>query len=295
MTTARHALAEAPSVKSAERVLTLLETIGAAANGATFTELQARLGIPKSSLFALLEVMRARDYVEIDATSRRYSLGVRVWETGLAYQRHHGVLTIAREVMGAIVERVNETVQFARLAGSDNVYLAKVDSTHALRLQSDVGARLPAHATGIGKALLARLGDDEVRRRFPSEKLHVFTPNTVATVSALLDELAVIRRRGFAIDNEEYTAGVFCLAVSVADDAASGSYALSVSVPTLRATRAALTRMLAAIAEGSCRISARIGQSEPAQLLSMLTSPDVASARIDELINSKRYKFSVPV
>jgi DNA-binding IclR family transcriptional regulator len=216
------------SVKSAERVLTLLETIGATPVGTTFSQLNASLRIPKSSLHALLEVLTSRDYIELDPESRRYSLGVRVWETGYAYHRHHGVLKQAQEVLEKIVARVNETVQFAKLVGSENVYLAKVDSTHALRLQSDVGTRLQAHATGIGKALLAQLDDEEVRERFVRKDLPVYTANTIPTVSALLDELAIIRQRGFAVDNEEYSLGVFCAAVPVFGSSGTAKNALSV-------------------------------------------------------------------
>jgi DNA-binding IclR family transcriptional regulator len=280
------------SVKSAERVLTLLETIGAAPNGATFTELHTGLGIPKSSLYALLEVLTARNYIESDPVSRRYVPGVRLWETGIAYHRHHGILKHAHAIMETIVHRVNETVQFAKLAGGDNVYLAKVDSTHALRLQSDVGARLSAHATGIGKALLAELDEREVRRRFPGERLQVYTRNTIANVSDLLDELSVVRERGFAIDNEEYTTGVFCLAVPVFDGAGIASHALSVSVPTLRASRGGLAQMLAAIAEGSAQISAGIGFSPSRSRLKSLSDPAAAGRQIDALIGSKRYRLS---
>ncbi len=115
------------SVKSAERVLTLLETIGITPAGTTFSQLNANLRIPKSSLHALLEVLTSRDYIELDPDTRRYSLGVRVWETGYAYHRHHGVLKQAQEVLEKVVARVNETMQFAKLVGSENVYLAKVD------------------------------------------------------------------------------------------------------------------------------------------------------------------------
>jgi len=197
--------------------------------------------------------------------------------------------------MQSIVERVNETVQFAKLVGGENVYLAKVDSTHALRLQSDVGSRLPAHATGIGKALLARLEDAEVRRRFPAAaRLSVYTPNTIPTMADLLEELAAIRRRGFAIDNEEYTEGVFCLAVPVLESNGAAGHALSVSVPTLRLSSSGLARMLAAIAEGSIRISAGTGHDVSGSPLEPLTDPREAASRIAALIASRRYRLSAP-
>ncbi|WP_173934363.1 IclR family transcriptional regulator [Chelativorans sp. Marseille-P2723] len=276
------------SVKSAERVLDLLETIGASPNGTTFSDLGASLGIPKSSLHALLNVLTSRGYIEFDQASRRISLGIRIWETGLAYHRHHGFLKEARAVMENIVRRINETVQLAKLAGSENIYLDKVDSTHPLRLQSEVGLRLSAHATGVGKALLAQLDEADVGGRFPAE-MSRHTPNTIGTLEALLDELALTRKRGFAVDNEEYTPGIFCLAVPVYQGAQRATIAMSASVPTSRVTRQALPNILSAMADGSVEITQRIGGQCPDDALQVLTDPVVAAARIEEMLNSGRY------
>lgn len=282
------------SVKSAERVFDLLEMIGTKREGTSFGQLNKELGIPKSSLHSLLDVLVARGYIELDPIRRRYVLGIRVWEAGQAYQRNHNVIDTARSVLEAIVGRVNETAQLARLAGRENVYLSKVDSTHVLRLQSDVGARLPAHATGIGKALLAELGDEEIRSLYGTGTLPTFTPSTIATVPALLEELAVIRRRGFAIDNEEYTPGVFCLAVVVYDTPDRATTALSVSVPVTRLVASDLPRILAAIAKGSLQISARTGGWSADQGLTALSDPAWAARAITEMLDSGRYHFDFP-
>ncbi len=278
------------SVKSAERVLDLLEHIGEMPDGATFSELSRHHNIPKSSLHALLDVLTVRGYVELRTDSRTFSLGLRVWETGQAYQRHHNVLREAKTTLEAIVARVNETAQLAKLVGSENVYLAKVDSTHPLRLQSEVGGRLSAHATGVGKALLAHLSDDEVIRRFGEGDLQAYTGNTITSTDGLLDELAVIRNRGFAIDNEEYTPGVFCIAVPVFDTNGA-STAVSVSVPTMRVTSAGLAKIIAVVSDASLRLSGRCGVREPNPLLLRLAQSDLASAALQNVIESGRYRL----
>ena len=279
------------TVKSAERVLDLLEAVGASADGATFVRLSSELGIPKSSLHGLLEVLRNREYLELDIKSRTYKLGVRIWETGFAFQSQHDALKVAQQVLQFIAAEVNETAQYAKLVGSENVYLAKVDSTHALRLQSDVGTRLSAHATGIGKAILSRLSDDDVRSRFQSEKLEIFTPNTLPTISALLRDLEITRQRGFSIDNEEYTAGVFCIAVPVFDRTGSASTAISVSVPITRATPSGLARILATLAEASVKLSMSTGCNEPQHQLKLLSDPVNAALKISEYVPDKFAKI----
>ena len=279
-----------PSVKSAERVFDLLETIGRGGDGATFSSLHAGLGIPKSSLHALLGVLVSRGYVDLDQASRRYSIGIRAWETGQTYQRHNRLLRVALPVLDGIVAKENETTQLATLAGRDNIYLAKVDSTHPLRLQSDVGSRLSAHATGVGKALLAQLDKGDVLTRFGRSRLPVITPTTYKTVEALLEELELTRQRGFAVDNAEYTPGVFCVAVPVYEAGGErADVALSVSVPTMRVTTARLAVILQLIAEGSLTISSLCGVKRADPLLVRLIDKRNAARAIAALAAGRRY------
>jgi DNA-binding IclR family transcriptional regulator len=279
-------------VKSAERVLDLIEHLGRQRGGASFGALAHELGIPKSSLHALLEVMTAREYVQHQAGQRTYSLGIRVWEAGQAYHRGHDVLREAQAILEAVVAQVNETAQLAKLVGSENVYLSKVDSLHPLRLQSEVGGRLSAHATGVGKALLAQLDTAEVRRRFGNGRLPVYTGNTIATVKALIEELGAIRGRGFAIDNEEYTPGVFCVAVPVFEATGGATIALSVTVPVLRAGRPGLAKILSVVADASVRLSQRCGAGLPHPQLLDLIRIDRARGALDDLAASGRYRLS---
>jgi IclR family acetate operon transcriptional repressor len=246
-------------VKSAGRVLDLIEILAQNKDGLSFTSLLQSTGFPKSSLHALLTVLSARRYVQFDEATRLYSLGIQVWQNGQSYVRSRNIVREVRPLMDEVAAALNETVQLARLEGSENVYLAKVDSTHPLRLQSEVGVRLSAHATGIGKALLASLPDDEVRRRFGTERLPRTTANTITSMRALLKELARIRSLGFAIDDEEYTPGVFCLAVPIYDDAGHAVVAISTSVPTMRLSPEVLTKGLSLLCKASLETTKRLG------------------------------------
>jgi IclR family acetate operon transcriptional repressor len=240
-------------------VLDLMEILAEHAEGLSFTALLQVTGFPKSSLHALLTVLANRRYVQFDETTRLYSLGVRVWQNGQSYLKGRDIVREARPVMDQIAAALNETVQLARLDGTENVYLAKVDSTHPLRLQSEVGVRLSAHATGLGKALLASLPDDEVRRRIGPKPLARMTQNTITSVGALIKELGRIRTSGFAIDNEEYTPGLFCLAVPIHDHTGATVAALSMSVPLLRLSPDILAEGLALLCKGSIETTKRLG------------------------------------
>jgi DNA-binding IclR family transcriptional regulator len=263
-------------VKSASRALDLMEVVAGHEAGLSFPAMLQLTGIPKSSLHALLGVLTARGYLDLDEASRLYTLGVKVWENGQSYLKGRDLVREARPVMDAIAGAINETVQLARLDGTENVYLAKVDSTHPLRLQSEVGARLSAHATGLGKALLACLADDEVRARFGNKALPRMTPGTIVTVEALIEELHRIRHWGFAVDDQEYTPGLFCVAVPIRDHRGQAIAAVSVSVPLLRLEMRTLAPALARLAAGSLEISRRLGDRLDEPTLARLADPAFA-------------------
>lgn len=264
-------IAPVDRVKSAGRAVDILDRLAQhRGGGLSFTALGQVTGIPKSSLHALLLVLTARKYLEFDEGSRLYSLGLKVWENGQAYLKSRDIVRESRDAMNEVARAVNETVQLARLDGTENLYLAKVDSTHPLRLQSEVGARLSAHATGLGKALLASLTDDEVRRRFAGRPLQLMTGNTITSLDGLVAELARVRRTGFAVDNEEYTPGLFCLAVPIRNHSDQTVAAMSISVPLIRLTLDMLTLGLSLLARSSIEVTRRLGGEESSATLAGL-------------------------
>src|SRR6478735_11688232 len=250
-------------VKSAGRALDLLVDLSSAPGGVIFADLARRLQLPKSSLHALLGVMTERGFVDFDPRRRVYSLGIRAWEVGQAYLHHRDLVREALPLMERVVGEINETVQLATLDGIENVYLAKVDCSHPIRLQSEVGKRLHAHATGLGKALLAFLPDAELSARFDGEQLPAFNVNTIRELPILLLVLDLIRERGFAVDDQEYTPGLRCVAVPVFDIDDSIPAALSASIPLMRADEDQLAIALRSIAAASIDISSRLGRAEP--------------------------------
>ena len=255
------------------RALDLLDMLAARTDGLSFADLGRALEVPKSSLHELLTVLVERSYVEYDPGRRTYALGIRTWENGQAYLRHHDLVSVARPVMDQVVARLNETVQLAVLDGIENVYLAKVDCSHPLRLQSEVGRRLHAHATGLGKVLLAALPESERRKRLNDRALPGFTPRTITDLSLLLDELARVRGRGFGLDHEEYTPGLRCVAVPVRGHHGTVVAALSVSIPVMRAASTQLAQALAVLSESSIEIARRLGCGQDDPLLAVLRSP----------------------
>ncbi|MCP2168359.1 transcriptional regulator, IclR family [Goodfellowiella coeruleoviolacea] len=202
------------AVKSADRTVELLEVLASADRRLTLTELHRTLNYPKSSLYMLLQTLVGRGWVEVDADRGTYGIGVRALLVGTSYLDHDPVVQVAARVMEQVRQEVNETVHLARLDGPDVVYLASRESEHHLRVVSRVGRRLPAHATSLGKALLAERDRDEVDVLLPGE-LAALTPDTVVDRAALHEQLARFRVAGYAHEREENTPGLGCFAVAL--------------------------------------------------------------------------------
>jgi DNA-binding IclR family transcriptional regulator len=220
-------------VKSADRTLDVLETLASSPEQPTLGELSRRLGIPKSSLHGVLRTLVARGWVRLDPGGTRFGLGVRALQVGAAYVDTDDAVVLLAPVMDELAARFGETVHLGRLDGADVVYLAKRESVHPLRLFSAIGRRLPAHATALGKALLARRGDDELTRLLPAP-LPRLTPHTLTDIDRLRADLAKTRATGFAVDREENSEGIVCVAVAVPGPGGVPIDAVSVSVPMSR-------------------------------------------------------------
>jgi IclR family transcriptional regulator, KDG regulon repressor len=221
-------------VKSAGRVMDVIEFLAGRPGGASFSVLGERLKLPKSSLHSLLLTLTGRGWIYLDESTRQYRLGMRVWQVAQNFVYVDSLAQLARDHLTAARDELNETVQLAVLDGIDNVYIAKVEADHPLRLVSHVGSRLPAYATGLGKVLLAGLAPAELRRRMAVTTVTRFTERTITSTDVLEHRLAEIRANGYGEDEGEYTPGVYCVAVPVRGQDGAVIAAMSCSIPSAR-------------------------------------------------------------
>ncbi|ADI12513.1 MULTISPECIES: IclR family transcriptional regulator [Streptomyces] len=248
-------------VKSAARVLEVLELLGRDGARLSLAEMASAMAVPKSSLHAILRTMQARRWVDVDPSGTRYSLGLKALLTGTAYLAGDDVASLAGPVLDALAEETGEAVHLGRLDGTHVVHLAKRESRHALRTYSAVGYRLPAHATALGKAVLSQLDQAEVQRRltWPLEKL---TPDTVVDPDAFLAELAEARLRGWAMDDGENAVDIRSVAVPLGVSPDGGD-AVSCSAPRSRMGDDRIEEVAQAVTEAAHSLSMllkRLGQ-----------------------------------
>ena len=155
--------------------------------------------------------------------------------------------------------KLGETGHLAALDGTDVTTTVVVDGWRSVRMHSTVGKRSPAHATAIGKVLLAGLPDEEVRRRYADATLERRTPATLGSVGELLDHLAETRRSGCAFDREELEAGLHCIAAPVRDHTGTVLAAAGISGPADRITAGTREGHAADVRAAAAAISERLG------------------------------------
>jgi len=249
-------------VKSAYRALDVLEAM--AAGPASLAELSRTLGIPKSSLHGLLRTLAERGWVATTDGGTRFRLGLRALQVGTQFVDEDDLVARVAPTLDRLAAATGETVQQARLDGDEVVYLAKRDSPHPVRLISRIGSRLPAHATALGKALLAARGDEAVRALL-LPPLASLTERTLIEWEPLAADLARTRARGYAVDDGEAADGLRCFAVVVPADRGHSSEpptdAVSVSVPTFRLDERREDELVKALLEQQLRLggAARAG------------------------------------
>lgn len=246
---------EVREVKSAARTVEVLEFLAARDNRPVrLRELSEGLGVPRSSLHALLRTLTQRGWVRADSTGTLYGIGIRALLAGTTYLDSDPFVPLITPVLEDLREQLDETLHFGRLDGQDVVYLATRESSQYLRPFSRVGRRLPAFSTSLGKAILADLPPDDLAAHLPPE-LTPLTPRTITTRPGLVDDLALTRQRGYAIDNEENTLGVRCFAVPLRYLQPT-SDAISASVPLARLDEAREREVIGALQQAAQRITA---------------------------------------
>jgi DNA-binding IclR family transcriptional regulator len=230
---------------------------------ASAPEITERLGLPRTTVHELVTTLAARSYlVPVSGQPTRYRLGMRVFLLGSSYAEQLDLARDAQEVAGAIAAACDETVHVAVLEGTDVVYIAKVDSTHPVRMVSAVGRRLPAHCTGVGKMLLSGLNVEALDARYPRDReLPAMTPRSITSPAKLRTHLAEVRKAGVAYDNCESNDAVQCVAAPVYDRPGTMVAAMSISVPTIRWDRQRRTEWTKLVRDGAATLSRRLGHA----------------------------------
>ncbi|MFE0650887.1 IclR family transcriptional regulator [Streptomyces sp. NPDC059534] len=229
-------------------------------------EITRRLQLPRTTTHELVSTLTARNYlVPVPEQPGRYRLGVRTYQLGSRYAEQLDLAAEGRQVAHEVAETCGETVHVALLEDTDVIYVAKVDSTHAVRMVSAAGRRLPAHCTAVGKMLLAALPEAELDERLDGRELVAMTPRSLTDPDVLRAALAEIRILGVALEQQESNPDVSCVAAPVRDRSGRVVAALSISVPVHRWSEERENELTALAVKGAGELSVRLGHRPAAR------------------------------
>lgn len=222
------AILKTRSVPGVERALTVLEVLARSKRGLALSDLARNLHLPKSSTHCLLLTLERCGYLRRHENTRRYLFDVKLFRlanmalSGIELREHSGPF------LRLLMKGTGLPVHIAILERDEVVIVDKVEPPGAPKLATWVGKRMDPHCTGVGKALIAYLPEDDLCRLIKERRLPRHNENTIASTKKLREELARIRKLGYAVDNEEDEIGLRCIGSPVFD--ATGHVAASISI-----------------------------------------------------------------
>ena len=223
-------------IQVAERLFLVMETL-ADTGSVTLAALCSRLDLNKSTVHRLLSSLICAGYVKQNPHTGEYALSYKVLMLSDKVLAHMDIPDMVRPFLKELSARTGETVHFVQRDGTEAVYIFKEESDqNMIRMASRVGSRIPLYCSGVGKAMLADMQDDQIREIWENSDIQSKTGNTIVDYPAFLTEIQKVRACGFAEDNEENELGVHCIAVSIPDVRGQDGYAFSISAPATRMT-----------------------------------------------------------
>lgn len=245
-------------VQVLDRTFGIFDVLAANGPELTLADIALRLNLHKSTTHRLLAVLEDHRYVE-RTSSGRYRLGSKLLELGARAASGLELAKCARPFLEELVAETGETAHVGILREGEVLSIANVESPRTLRTPSTVGRRTPAHCTSLGKAILAFAEEDEVAKVIRTRGLTTYTPKTLSRVAAFYRELAKVRERGYAVDDEEFEEGLRCIGAPVRDHSGRVVAAISISGPAFRLMPERWPALANAVIHAAEKLSAVLG------------------------------------
>lgn len=250
------------TVQALDRGLRLLLVL-AEQDEVTLTDITVDADIAPTSAYRLLVTLQQRGLVSFDEEAQTWSIGVEAFRIGSAFLRRTNYLEAGRPIMRRLMEASGETSNMAIQDGQDVVFVSQVETHKPIRAFFRPGTRGAMHASGIGKALLAERARADVDAIVVESGLPAFTPATLTTRDALLSDLEHTRSRGWAVDDEESTPGMRCLAAPIFNEHSDAVAGISISGPAARLSDNVMAEFGPMVRKAADEITAMVGGSRP--------------------------------
>ncbi|ODU55174.1 MAG: hypothetical protein ABT01_06785 [Clostridium sp. SCN 57-10] len=247
------------TIASVEKAVEVLRLVARAPDGLGVTELSRALGGGVSATYHLASTLRFCGMLEQDKHTKKFRIGFGLLHLASQAKEQNLLGTLAQPVLDELRDVLGETTSLAVLDGDEIVCVARAESTRALKIFAEVGARTAFHFTSGGKLLMAYAPEQARAAAIDAVKFERYTPSTIVTAEALRDELARTAARGFGVDDGEREEGVTCVAVPVFDRYGDATAALSASGPTARMREQGAEKIAAVLRARADELSAELG------------------------------------
>lgn len=247
-------------VQSVQRALEILGFFSGNTAELGISEIAEKMALSKSTVYGLVNTLVSQGYLE-QQQNKRYRLGIKLFELGNLVQRRLDLRNEAKPWCKILAEKYRENIHLAAHYEGEIVYIDKVDALDLVISYSQVGKRAPMHCTGVGKAILAYLPLDYVEAYILNKPLSKYTEKTIMSPQALLQELALTKSRGYAVDDEEIEMGFRCVAAPIFDHRGYPLAAISVSASVGRISGGKIAEVAKDVQYYAGQISQRLGYS----------------------------------
>lgn len=247
------------SIQSVKRALSILGILSRHPDGLGVTEIANKLDVAKSTAFRLLFTLLEEGYVQKDPQTEQYRLGLKLLHLGNEVAKSLDLRRVAHPHLKKLVELTGETTHLAIYDKGEIVYIDKIESNATIRMYSQIGLRAPAHCTGLGKAILSCLPEEEIDRLIATKGLNKFTENTLVTKESLMKALREAREAGYTFDDEEHELGVRCAAAPIFNHEGKVVAGVSIAGPTTRLSRETVRRFAPLVKAVALDISGELG------------------------------------
>lgn len=226
------------------------------------SDLAKRLGLAKSTVHRLASTLVRERILERSARDGKYRLGLLLFELGSLVRRKMDVSAEARPHLKTLMEKTGETVHLGVLDDHSVIYINRIESRRAIRMGFGLGIRAPLHCTALGKALLAFQPEAFIEETI-GQGLPRSTPATITNPQAFRQELAAVRARGYAVEDEEIEAGLRSIATAVRNDSGNVIASIGIAGPAHRLTKKVLLSYARDLMDAAGAVSQRLGYSSP--------------------------------
>ena len=250
--------APAKRLSSVATAIALLKCFSADEAEIGVSGLARKLGIAKSTVHRLAQTLIADGMLEQNPENEKYRLGIALFGLGSLVRRRMNLSSEARQDLFALRQATHETVQLAILDRADIMYIYNLESTQAIRVNSDIGVRKPAFCTANGRAILA-FQPPEAVAEIVAAGLAARAPKTDTAPANLVKALAEVRARGYAIEDEESEAGMRAIAAPIRGAGGNVVGSVGVAGPVQRLTKDVLARFAPQVIRTAEAISVRLG------------------------------------